>query len=67
METLTIKDRTFTVTQELPTGDNVRRLAGVTRTVIATGKRGSTCLVQFFGNGYARAIWDTGRSETFKA
>src|SRR5690606_12627238 len=36
---------------------------GMTRQVVATGKRGATGLFQFFANGSVRVIWPNGKTQ----
>ena len=64
METITLKNRKYTVTQELGVGVNTARDLGIVRQCIIEGVQGSTLLLQVFANGTRRTINAVGNRVT---
>jgi hypothetical protein len=61
METMTLNNRTFTVTKEIGVGEHTARDLGIVRQCIIEGVKGSTLMLQVFANGTRRTISLTSR------
>ena len=65
METIILKNRKYTVAQELGVGINVARELGIVRQCIIEGVQGSTLLLRVFANGTRRTINAVGNRVTY--
>lgn len=65
METMTLNNRTYRVTEELGVGPATARDLGIIRQCIIEGVRGSTLLLQVFADGTRRTINAQGQRVTY--
>ena len=62
-ETIKMRGHDFAFVRSIGVGPATAKYLNIVDQCVYEGKRGSTCTVQFFNNGTARAIFWGGRTE----